>query len=513
MVYQSPLPSIEIPNLSLTDHIFGPDAACCKKTALMDALTGKRTTYAGLFASITAGAIGLSRLGIQLGDVVALMSHNQAKLIVAVHAALKAGAVVTLLNPGLSEDEICKQLMRCGAKTLIVSEDIASKARVSANACGIQRLFVLGQREGLTPFSKLLLYKQSTKLPVFDPATTLALLPFSSGTSGEPKPVMLTHRNLVANIQQTHAGWRLTEHDVQVAALPFYHAYGFTIVLHAGLLARSTIITIPRFEINQYLDAVAGNGATVGYVVPSIVRLISEVPGVEARDFSALKYLVCGGAPFDLNSSQLAASRLGCVIGQGYGLTEASPGTHQVFDEELDIAPPGSVGRLSANTEARVIQLGTNIDVTQGTVGELLIRGPQVMAGYLNAPEATADSFTDGWLRTGDLAQVDDKGFFWIQDRLKDIIKYKGYQISPAELESLLCSHPAVTEAAVIGIPHDLGGEAPKAFVVTREVIEADELMAWVAKRVASYKKIRCLEFIAAIPRSPTGKVLRRALR
>ena len=339
------------------------------------------------------------------------------------------------------------------------------------------------------------------------------MLPFSSGTTGAPKGVMLTHRNLVANLAQTRAGWKITRDDVLAAVLPFFHAYGFTIILNSGLLAGATVVTLPRFELDSYLRALAQHRVTRVYFAPPMVLALATAPDLGDHDLSALRYALCGAAPLDTGLSERAQKRLGCLIRQGYGMTEASPGTHQVFDEEFAATPPGCVGRLSAGTEARLVVPGTDEDVRPGEPGELLVRGPQVMAGYLNDPAATATTITGGWLHTGDLARVDGSGLFWIVDRLKEVIKYKGYQVAPAELEAVLLTHPLVADAAVIGVPHPEGGEAPKAFVVTAQPLEASELMDFVADRVAPYKKVRSVEFVDQIPRSPSGKVLRRVLK
>ena len=208
-----------------------------------------------------------------------------------------------------------------------------------------------------------------------------------------------------------------------------------------------------------------------------------------------------------------AEERLGAPIRQGYGMTETSPGTHQVADADFTTSPAGCVGTLLPNTEARLVDPESHDDVEPGVPGELLIRGPQVMDGYLDNAEATAETLTDGWLHTGDLVRVDDDGRFWVVDRLKELIKYKGYQIAPAELESILLTHPMVADVAVIGIPHHEGGEAPKAFVVAREPVDEAELMSFVAARVTPYKKVRQVQFVDAIPKSPTGKILRRVLK
>jgi acyl-CoA synthetase (AMP-forming)/AMP-acid ligase II len=244
-----------------------------------------------------------------------------------------------------------------------------------------------------------------------------------------------------------------------------------------------------------------------------MVLALATAPAVDDHDLSSLRRGICGAAPLNVEVTERAEKRLGCLIRQGYGMTEASPGTHQVADADFAATPAGSVGRLVAGTEARIVDPASGEDVPDGEPGELWVRGPQVMAGYLDDPGATAATLVDGWLRTGDLARVDPDGVFWIVDRLKELIKYKGYQVAPAELEALLLTHPDVTDAAVIGVPHAEGGEAPKAFVVTARPTGADALMAWVAERVAPYKKVRAVEFVDAIPKSPSGKILRRQLR
>jgi acyl-CoA synthetase (AMP-forming)/AMP-acid ligase II len=513
MIYRSPLPDVDIPDVTLSEYILGAAGRYGDRTALVDAVTGERVSYAGLRAGAEAGAAGLARLGVRPGDVVALMSHNQPRFAVALHAALAAGAAVTPASPMLTPGELASQLTGTAARVLITSAAAAGKALDAAAAAGVKHVFVLdGEHAGARPFGELLTGGQSPR-PTPGPATAVAVLPFSSGTTGVPKGVMLTHRNLVANLAQTMAGWKITPDDVLAAVLPFFHAYGFTIILNSGLLAGATVVTLPRFELGSYLRALAQHRVTRAYFAPPMVLALATAADLGDHDLSALGYALCGAAPLDTSLSERAEKRLGCLIRQGYGMTEASPGTHQVFDEEFAATPPGCVGRLSAGTEARLVVPGTDEDVRPGEPGELLVRGPQVTAGYLNDPAATAATITGGWLHTGDLARVDGSGLFWILDRLKEVIKYKGYQVAPAELEAVLLTHPLVTDAAVIGVPHPEGGEAPKAFVVTAQPLQAGELMDFVAGRVAPYKKVRSVEFVDQIPRSPSGKVLRRVLK
>jgi acyl-CoA synthetase (AMP-forming)/AMP-acid ligase II len=499
MSYRSPLPDIEIPDVTLTEYVIGGAERYGDKPALVDGRTGETITYAQLRSAVAATAAGLAERGLGPGDVVGLMSHNQPRYAVALHAVIATGAAVTPVNPVLTVPEVTKQLAAAKAKMLITSAEVMDKAA----ATGIEDVFALDALPtGATP-----------PVPELDPATAVAVLPFSSGTTGTAKGVRLTHRNLVANLAQTWVGWRIGPDDVQAAVLPFFHIYGHTIILNSGLLGGATVVTLPRFELREYLRTLAGHRVTRAYFAPPMVLALANAPEVEDYDLSSLRYALCGAAPLDVEVTERAEKRLGCLIRQGYGMTEASPGTHQVFDDAFAATPPGSIGRLSPNTEARLVRPGTDEDVPPGETGELLIRGPQVMAGYLDDPAATAATITGGWLHTGDLLRVDADGVFWVVDRLKELIKYKGYQVAPAELEAVLLTHPDVLDAAVVGVPHDEGGEAPKAFVVTARPVAADALMSFVAERVAPYKKVRAVEFVGEIPKSPTGKILRRLLK
>jgi len=348
--------------------------------------------------------------------------------------------------------------------------------------------------------------------PAVDPERDLAVLPFSSGTTGVSKGVMLTHRNLVANMEQIRSVHRIDEHDVLIGLLPFFHIYGQTVVINLGLSQGATVVVMARFDMGAFLDLLERHQVTRAHVAPPVVLGLAQAPGVEGREL-ALRVVISGAAPLDGDTAERAGERLGAPVRQGYGMTEASPVTHFAADEELAAQDPGAIGRLIANTEGRLVDPETGADTD--AAGEIWIRGPQVMRGYLADDEATAHTLTeDGWLKTGDVARLEDGEVFRIVDRVKELIKYKGYQVPPAELEALLIGHPAVADAAVIPIPDEAGGEAPKACVVAAgEELDADELMAWVAERVAPYKRIRAVEVVDEIPRSASGKILRRLLR
>jgi acyl-CoA synthetase (AMP-forming)/AMP-acid ligase II len=497
-IHRSPYAPVEIPDISLGEYVLGEAASRGDHPALIDGVSGEVTSYSELARQVRALASGLVAAGVEPGDVVALISHNQPKYAVAYHAILAAGGTVTPMNPVATADEMAKQLKASGAVLALTSSAAAANVNVPVVVLGDARydeLLANGERE----------------LPRVE-SSALAMLPYSSGTSGTPKGVMLTHRNLVAALAQHAPIYRLTSQDVCCAVLPFFHIYGTTNILNYSLRAGATIVTLPRFELSAFLGVMAKYRVTRGHFAPPLVLTLATAPEVEQYDLSALRLAMSGAAPLDVDVAARAAARIGAPIGQGYGMTEASPGTHFVADEEVGVVSAGSVGRLVPSTDARLVDPATGEDSDQE--GELWVRGPQVMAGYLDNPAATAETLVeDGWLRTGDILRVDAEGLWWVVDRLKELIKYKGYQVAPAELEAVLLSHPDVLDAAVIGVPHDEGGEAPKAFVVTRGEVSPDELMAWVGERVSPYKRVRAMEFVEAIPKSASGKILRRVLR
>lgn len=514
MIYRSSKPEIEIPDVSFVDHVLGRARGHGDKVALVDAASGERLTYRELVEGVDAAAGALARLGVRPGQVVAVMSHNQPRFPLALHAALAAGAAVTPLNPVLTTGELVNQLVAAQATVLITSVEAAGKAADAADAAGIRHRFVFGRADGFRSFSELVGSGEARPQVNLEPRTALAALPFSSGTTGRSKGVMLTHRNLVANLDQNAVAWRIAEDDVLAAAIPFFHIYGLMVILNSGLRAGATIVTLPRYSLSAYLRMVQDHRVTRAFLAPPMVLGLATAAEVDEYDLSSLRRGLCGAAPLDVEVTERAERRLGCLIRQGYGMTEASPGTHLVPDADFATTPAGSVGRLVPSTEARLVDPVTGKDCVAGEPGELWVRGPQVMAGYLNEPTATEETLVeDGWLRTGDIVRVDASGNFWVVDRLKELIKYKGYQVAPAELESVLLAHPDVLDAAVVGIPHAEGGEAPKAFVVLSAPIDPDELMRWVAARVAPYKKVRAVEFVAEIPRSAAGKILRRVLK
>jgi acyl-CoA synthetase (AMP-forming)/AMP-acid ligase II len=486
VIYRSPHADIEIPNLSLADYVLGGARARGDHPALIDGASGEVTTYAELADRVDEVAAWLQGQGISKGDVVGLVGPNSRDWVIVYHAILRAGAVVTPMNPLLTEEEIGKQQTDAGAK-LLIDDPPAAVAAAEAGA-------------------------KPAEVQV-DPED-LAVLPYSSGTTGRMKGVMLSNRNLVANIEQAWTSLPLAEDDTLVGVLPFFHSYGQTVVLNMGLSKGSTIVVMARFDLDALLEIVEKYRVTWLHIVPPIVLALATSPQIGERDTSSLKMVVSGAAPLDADLVGRAEERIGAPIRQGYGLTEVSPVSHKSRAADVDKTPPGSIGPLIPNTEARLVDPETGEDVPEGGEGEIWLRGPQVMLGYLNDEEATAAIFPgDGWMRTGDVGRVDENGYFFIVDRLKELIKYKGYQVPPAELEAVLVSHPKVKDAGVIGVPMEDGGEAPKACVVAEDGLDADELIAYVAERVAPYKRVREVEFVDEVPKSASGKILRRLLR
>ena len=486
MIYRSPEPDIEIPDVTLTEHVIGGAAARGDHPAFIDGATGDVTTYAELAAEVDAVAALLQSRGIAKGSVVGLIGPNTAEWGIAYHAILRAGGTVTPMNPLLTDDEIARQVDNSRARLVIDDPPgLVAEAEDGAKPGAVE----------------------------VDPED-LAVLPYSSGTTGLMKGVMLTHRNLVANIEQAWNSMPLGPDDTLVGVLPYFHIYGQTVVLNMGLAKGSTIVNMARFDLDQLLEIVERHGVTWVHVAPPVILAFATAPQVEGRDFSKLKLVISGAAPLDAELAGRAEARIGAPIRQGYGMTELSPVSHKSRLARVGETPPGSVGALIPNTEARLVDPETGEDVPEGEDGEIWVRGPQVMEGYLNNPEATAETLVeDDWLRTGDIGRIDEDGFFFIVDRLKELIKYKGYQVPPAELEAVLVSHPKVKDAGVIGVPNEDGEELPKACVVVDDGVEGEELIAYVAERVAPYKRIREVEFVDEVPKSASGKILRRVLR
>jgi acyl-CoA synthetase (AMP-forming)/AMP-acid ligase II len=360
-----------------------------------------------------------------------------------------------------------------------------------------------------------------------DPTTHLAVLPYSSGTTGNPKGVMLTHRNLVANVAQIRAVLDVTPDDRILAVLPFFHSYGLTVLLNAALHARARLVIMSRFDLVEFLATIQNHKCTYAFIAPPVAVALAKHPIVDSYELSSLKAVYSAAAPLDEDLGRVVVQRLGCRFAQGYGLSELSPASHLTpFDggERLvgAIAPFSAVGWTLSNSLSKLVDPASGDEIgvpAEGLsdAGELWFKGPNVMAGYLGNEHATRETIDgDGFLHTGDLARVDATGCVYIVDRLKELIKYKGYQVPPADIEAVLLTHPAIADAAVIGVKDpESGEEVPKAFVVKQSGADLTdaEVMDFVASQVAPYKKVRQVQFIDAIPKSASGKILRKDLR
>jgi acyl-CoA synthetase (AMP-forming)/AMP-acid ligase II len=523
-VFSSPYPDVDIPDVSVYDYLFGSLTADeAGRVALIDPSTGAETTYGALKAQIDAFAGALAARDVGTGTVLGLLCPNVPAFATVFHGILRVGATVTTVNSLYTPAEIQKQLTDAGATWLVTVSPLLPQASAAAEAVGIphERVVVLDGAAGHPNLRELLTEQRSAPDVAFDPATHVAVLPYSSGTTGVPKGVMLSHRNLIANVQQSRVHIDLQPDDRVLAVLPFFHIYGMTVLLNLALRQRASLVTMPKFDLVEFLTNIQNFACTYLFIAPPIAVALAKHPIVDQFDISSVRTVFSGAAPLDGETAEHAGNRIHARMMQGYGMSELSPVSHAMPHDRDDI-PVSSVGTILPNEFCKLIDTATGEEITEfdenGVTppGELWIKGPNVMLGYLNNPEATAETLdSDGFLHTGDVAVYHDGGYFSIVDRVKELIKYKGYQIAPAELEALLLGHPKIMDAAVIGVLDDDGQEIPKAFVVAapESGLTENEVMAYVADNVAPHKKVRRVEFIDVIPKSTSGKILRKDLR
>lgn len=506
MTFTSPWPSLEpYTPISVPRMIEESVRKHADKTALMNA-DGTSYSFGRFWQAVNGLARVLQDDGLRKGDMAAIYAPNSCEYAVALHACLLLGATVTTLNPLYREREVEHQLGDAGAQiafTLDALRPVVDEAK--AQLPKLERVYDLASVWDLADGAK-----GDPTPATIDPLKDIAVLPYSSGTTGLPKGVMLSHQNLTANIRQTIALEMMSDDAVVLDFLPFYHIYGMMVLLNCGLVVGATQIVLPRFEPQLALELIQRHKVTDLFVVPPVILAMVSMP-LGDYDLSSLRFLMSGAAPLPAEVGRQAAAKLNCVVMQGYGMTESSPITNV---NPLTSPRDGTVGPPVSDTLEKVVSLETGEELPAGEIGELLVFGPQVMQGYWNNAAATAETITpDGWLRTGDIVSADPDGYIRIHDRKKEMIKYKGYQIAPAELESLLMEHPGVRDAAVIPKADAESGEVPKAFVVPREDgLDLAAVTAFVAERVAPYKKIRHIEIVDAIPKNPSGKILRRQL-
>ena len=528
----------------LHDAILAACRAHPHSTAIVDTSNGRRLTYAEYGELVERIARNFAALT-KPGSVIAIYLANSWEFAAAYHAATLAGCIPTPLNPSYREREVRYQLENSGAALLLTDGPLIKDMNL-AGLPALRRVFTTRTRAALGDhdFSELLApSSQPLPAPAAPARETLAALPYSSGTTGLPKGVMLSHENLYSNVVQfirPDEGASPTPDEIVLTFLPLYHIYGLNVLLNPVLALGGTLVLMPRFDSDRACSLIAGEGITWLPMVPPVMNALCHAAeaGKFPRDHR-VRYTKSGAAPLAPELPRRYTALTGIPVAQGYGMTEASPVTHVGFIEPARYRPD-TIGHLVAETDAKLLlDDGTDVALSdwvgagdspalgrletgnwkpQFAEGELLMRGPQFMLGYWNAPDATASALRDGWYHSGDVARVDSAGFFQIVDRRKEMIKYKGFPIAPAEVEACLLEHPAVRDVGVIGRPDTAAGELPIAFVVLRggdpgSPKVASELAAWVSDRLTKYKQPQEVHFVASIPRNPSGKILRRDLR
>ncbi len=512
MIFRSPFRDITIPEVPLDQFMFQRAHEWKDKVAIVDGPTGRTLSYAQVTGSVRRVAAGLTQRGFQKGDVFAIFLPNLPEYALAFFGVAAMGGVNTTINPLYTAEELANQLNDTSAKYLLTIPQFMDKVSAAVKQSKVQEVFVLGEAAGATPFAELT--KNDGQLPAvpINAREDLVVLPYSSGTGGRPKGVMLTHYNLVAQMSQLEAAGVFREDETLVAVLPFFHIAGMLGIMMLGLWQGAKIVTMPRFDFEQFLQLSEKHGATRATLVPPIVLALAKHPLVAKYNLSTMRLIYSAAAPLDANLERACAERLHCVIGQAYGMTEVSGASHVIPDDPAKVKA-GSVGFVVSQMECQLVDVAMGQELGPNEPGEILMRGPNVMKGYLNNPEATAQTIdAEGWLHSGDVGYADDEGYFFIVDRVKELIKYKAMQVAPAELEAVLLTNPAIADAAVIPSADEEAGEVPKAFVVLKSPLTAEEIIAFAAARVAPYKKIRKVEIVDSIPKSASGKILRRVL-
>lgn len=509
--YRSPYLDVPLHEVSLTERVFEGLTKRAASVVLTDGPSGATFTGQALMDLIRRLAGGLQAEGVGPGTVVGILAPNMPEYAVVFHAVALAGATITTLNPSYTAPEAAHQLKDSGATLLVTIPALLPIAKAAITGTAVREVVTIGAAEGQRSLDALYGPPLMAQVPVDLDRHVLAL-PFSSGTTGLPKGVMLSHRNMVVNIDQSQANLDLQAGETTVAFLPFFHIYGLQVLLNLYLSKGAALVTMPRFDLETMLGLVQTHRVTRLFIAPPVAVALAKHPMVDSFDLSSVKCILSAAAPLGADVARALGARLGCSVVQGYGMTELSPVTHLV---PAHSPRHGSVGCCVPNTLTRIVDPESGEDCGPGQAGEVWIKGPQVMIGYHNRPEATASMIQDDWLRTGDLGSVDADGYLFIHDRLKELIKVKGFQVAPAELEAELLRLPGVADAAVIGLPDDEAGERPFAFVVRQpgSDISDQAILEALRPRLASYKLPSAVSFIETVPKSPSGKILRRVLR
>jgi len=511
MVFESRYPPVQPRGITITQRLFEGLENRPDETVIVDGTTGHEVTAATLMDRIRRFAGGLIEHGYG-GKTIAIMATNHPDYPTAFHGAAFSGGTATTANPTYTARELNYQLTDSGAELLITQPAFLDIAQEAIKDTKVKEILTLGPADGVTDIEDWFAAPLAEQVPV-DIDTHTVALPYSSGTTGLPKGVMLTHKNLATNVDQSLTSLDIRPGEWTVAFLPFFHIYGLMLLMNIYLGRGASIVTMPRFDLEQFLTLAEKYKTPRIWGVPPVAIALAKHPMIDDFDLSAVKYVFSAAAPADETLLKSIEQRIGAQGVQAYGMTELSPLTH--------IAPatgakPGAAGVAAASTDCRIVDPETGKDQGPNEEGELWIRGPQVMKGYHNNPQATADTMADGnWLKTGDLALIDDDGELWIRDRLKELIKYKGFQVAPAEVEAALIDLADVADCAVLGAPDDEAGEVPVAFVVRApgSTASGEDIRAALDGKLVSYKIPAKVTFIDAIPKTASGKILRRQLR
>lgn len=521
MIVRSPYDDIDVPDVGLPEFLFGDLGDATDRVAIIDGPSGAETTFGELATAVDRFAAAMGERSLRQGDVLALFAPNNPFYPVVFHGALAAGLAVSTVNALYTPDELAFQLRDSGSKVLVTVSAFLDRARAALDAEGlvVEEIIVIDGAPSVsgviteTSLSEVLA-TTAERPSVSLSGADVAALPYSSGTTGRAKGVVLTHRNLVANLLQIDTmGTHVTPDTKILAVLPFFHIYGMTVMMNQGLHARAAVVTMPKFDLAEFLRIISEHRVDRVYIAPPIAVALAKHPMVDQYDIDCVDIVFSGAAALDAELGAAVGRRLNCTVLQGYGMTELSPVSHCMPDDG-SVTDLGSIGVALPSVECKLVDPESGQEGVER--GELWVRGPNVMREYLNNAEATAATLdADGFLHTGDVATVTDEGVFHIVDRVKELIKYKGYQVPPAELEALLLTHEAIADAAVIGVRDAEGEEVPKAYVVLQQgaQLSGDDVVSFVAERIAPHKKVRVVEFIEQIPKSASGKILRKDLR
>jgi len=484
------------------------------RTALV--FEGQHVSYKKLNELTKRFAAALANLGVKSGDRVMLFLLNIPEFVISYYGVLRNGAIITPANPLFKERELRYQIDNSGAKTIIVHESLLSIISNVREKSKLDNVIVVAQRK----YPDTILFEETVRGSEprppsvrIDPKESVAVLQYTGGTTGLPKGAMMTHYNLVSNAIMNAKWFKWTSNEVVMGVLPLYHTWGSNVCMNSVFYTGASVILIQRFDPEKALKTVEKEKVTAWYGSATMFNILVNHPTIERYNLSSLRHVKAGAMPIPEEVKRKWDKLTGVELILGYGLTEASPETHNSPPGRVKI---GTIGIPIIDTDAKIVDVETRSkELTLGQIGELAIKGPQVMKGYWNMPEETEKALRDGWLYTGDVAKMDEEGYFYIVDRLKDMIKYKGYGVYPAEVENVLYEHPAVKECMVIGKPDPRVGEIPKAFVVLKEGAHASEeqLIKFCEDKIAAYKRIREVEFVSELPKTAVGKLLRRVLR